>query len=79
MWELLLIVLTCSEPKVKDDDGREWELEIPVFYHLQLSKEADGPHGGLKMKYATMIKDTGLVNDKLDERGIGHKRSVNAT
>lgn len=78
---LLFENVACSpaegEIKVKDEKGKEWEVQIPVYYHFNLVKDSTAKHDGLKIRHISTIKDTGVVNDKLDARGIGHKRSIN--
>ena len=66
-----------SEQKVKDGNGKEWELAIPLFYHLDIVKDSSAKHAGLRMKKVSMVQDLGAVNDLLDRRGVGHKRTVN--
>lgn len=66
-----------GERKVKDAEGVEWDAEMPAFYHFDVVNDGKGPWHGSRTRHISMIKDMGVLNDKLDARGLGHKRNLN--
>lgn len=65
-----------SENKVKDPEGFEWDVEIPLAYHFEFVKDDSTPLG-VKMRYMKIFTDRGLVNDALEKRGHGHLKTTN--
>ena len=62
--------------KVKDENGNEWDLRIPVAIHFEIVNDSKAKNG-FKMRQLKVFRDNGVVNELLHERNQGHLKTTN--
>ena len=58
-----------GEVKVKDRQGKGWDVRIPGGFRFQYKKEADAKDRGIKMQRTDLMSDSGPVWRILSRRG----------
>jgi len=61
---------TPQEKKVKDLQGKEWDVKIPGAFHFVYVKKEGAPHGGILMKRLEVMSDSMPVVQTLLARGV---------
>jgi hypothetical protein len=61
---------TAEEKKVKDLQGREWDVKIPGAFHFGYQKKEGAAHGGIEMNKAEIMCDSLPAVKILQQRGL---------
>jgi hypothetical protein len=61
---------TAQEKKVKDLQGREWDVKIPGGFHFEYVKQAGAPHDGIVLKRTEITSDSMPAVQILMARGV---------
>lgn len=61
---------TPQEKKVKDLQGREWDVKIPGAFYFQYTKQSGAPHGGMVLKKTEIMSDSMPAVQILMARGV---------
>ncbi|OQU95184.1 hypothetical protein CLAIMM_01428 [Cladophialophora immunda] len=61
---------TAQEKKVKDLQGREWDVKIPGGFHFFYAKQPGAPHDGIVLKKTEIMSDSMPAVQILLARGV---------
>jgi len=61
---------SAGETKVKDSQGREWDVKIPSAFHFTYVKKDGARHGGIEMSHAEIMGDSMPAVQILMKRGV---------
>lgn len=61
---------SAGEQKVRDGQGREWDVKIPGAFHFHYVKNPNAAHGGFELKRAEIISDSMPAVQILMKRGL---------
>ena len=61
---------SAGEQKVKDLQGREWDVKIPGAFNFVYAKNPGAAHGGIEMTKAEIMSDSGPAVVNLLKRGV---------
>jgi len=59
-----------GDPKVKDGQGREWEVKIPGGFRFQYVKKNGAAHGDFEMRRCEIMSDSMPAAQILMKRGV---------
>lgn len=59
-----------GEKKVKDSQGREWDVKTPGGFHLQYVKKEGAAHGGIELQRVEIMSDSLPAMQILLQRGV---------
>ena len=61
---------TAGEKKVKDLQGREWDVKIPGGFHFEYVRQHGAPHDGITLKRTEIMSDSMPAVQILMARGV---------